>query len=95
MAARARLAAVQTPEPVLESVARLCLSLGTDGLRGELSLLRAARALACFQDDPVVSEHHLRAVAIPALRHRMRRNPLDEGSATPRVERALAELYDA
>ncbi|WP_419729676.1 ATP-binding protein [Lichenicola sp.] len=95
VAARARLAAVQTPEPVLESVARLCLSLGTDGLRGELSLLRAARALACFQDDPVVDEHHLRAVAIPALRHRMRRNPLDEGSATPRVERALAELYDA
>ena len=93
--ARALLRHVMTPDALLASVARLCLALGTDGLRGELSLLRAARALACLEGERVVLTRHLRAIAVPALRHRMRRNPLDEGSATPRVERALAELADA
>ena len=92
--ARALLRHVMTPDALLASVARLCLALGTDGLRGELSLLRAARALACLEGERVVLTRHLRAIAVPALRHRMRRNPLDEGSATPRVERALAELAD-
>ncbi|WP_428374631.1 magnesium chelatase ATPase subunit I [Lichenicoccus sp.] len=93
--ARALLRHVATPDALLRSTARLCLALGTDGLRGELSLLRAARALACLEGERVVLPRHLRAIAVPALRHRMRRNPLDEGSATPRVERALAELTDA
>nr|WP_321986462.1 magnesium chelatase ATPase subunit I [uncultured Lichenicoccus sp.] len=92
--ARALLRHVATPDALLASVARLCLALGTDGLRGELSLLRAARALACLEGERIVLPRHLRAIAVPALRHRLRRNPLDEGSAAPRVERALAELAD-
>ncbi len=92
-AGRARLAATRTPDSALELAARLCLSLGTDGLRGELTLLRAARALAAFDGDPEVAAPHLRRVAAPALRHRLRRAPLDEAGATPRVERAVAELF--
>jgi magnesium chelatase subunit I len=30
-----------------------------------------------------------------ALRHRLRRNPLDEAVSTTRVERAVAELFAA
>ncbi|TLU74061.1 magnesium chelatase ATPase subunit I [Lichenicoccus roseus] len=93
--ARALMRRVVTPDSLLQTVARLCLALGTDGLRGELSLLRAARALACLEGEHVVLPRHMRAIAVPALRHRLRRNPLDEGSATPRVERALAELAEA
>ena len=92
-AGRARLAATRTPDTALELAARLCLSLGTDGLRGELTLLRAARALAAFEGDPEVAASHLRRIAGPALRHRLRRAPLDEAGATPRVERAVAELF--
>ena len=33
------------PDAALERAARLCMSLGTDGLRGELTLMRAARAV--------------------------------------------------
>ena len=47
--ARQRLAEVETPDAVLEQAARLCLALGTDGLRGELTLMRAARALAALE----------------------------------------------
>jgi magnesium chelatase subunit I len=92
VAARARLGSVAVPDAVLEAAARLCVSLGTDGLRGELTLVRAARALAAMEGDDTVAIAHLRSVAPSALRHRLRRNPLDEVGSTTRVERALAEL---
>ncbi len=93
LAARVRLGSMGTPDAVLELAARLCIALGTDGLRGELTLLRAARALAAFEGAETIEPAHLRGVALPALRHRLRRNPLDEAGAGPRVERALADLF--
>ena len=74
-----------------ERTAQLCLSLGTDGLRGELVMGRAARALAALEGDGHVEDDHLRRVAPPALRHRLRRNPLDDVGSTVRVERAIEE----
>jgi magnesium chelatase subunit I len=91
--ARGRLGAVAAPDAVLESASRLCTTLGADGLRGELTILRAARALAAIEGDPEVDETHVRRIAPMALRHRLRRNPLDEGGSTVRVERALAEQF--
>lgn len=95
VAARNRLPAVALPDRALESAARLCMALGTDGLRGELTLARAARALASLDGAPGVEDVHLRRIATSALRHRLRRNPLDDVGATARVERSLAELFDA
>jgi magnesium chelatase subunit I len=69
------------------------MSLGTDGLRGELTLMRAARALAALDGDNDVADSHLRRVAPSALRHRLRRNPLDDAGSTVRVQRALAEMF--
>jgi magnesium chelatase subunit I len=36
---------------------------------------------------------HLRRIAASALRHRLRRNPLDETVATTRVEKALEDVF--
>ena len=69
------------------------MALGTDGLRGELTLMRAARALAALDGDREVGDAHLQRIAAPALRHRLRRNPLDDAGSTERVERAVAELF--
>ncbi|NJO37503.1 MAG: magnesium chelatase ATPase subunit I, partial [Rhizobiales bacterium] len=44
--ARAAIRDVAMPEAVVTKAAQLCMALGTDGLRGELTLIRAARALA-------------------------------------------------
>ena len=95
VAARRRLPDTQVPDAVLERAAALCLSLGTDGLRGELTLMRAARAWAALQGDAVVTDMHLKRIAAPALRHRLRRNPLDDTGSTVRVDRAIAELFGA
>jgi magnesium chelatase subunit I len=92
-AARDRLGSVLVPDPVLERAARLCLALGTDGLRGELTLMRAARAVASLDGAQVVGDEHLRRVAASALRHRLRRNPLDESGSTARVQRAVEQVF--
>ncbi len=91
-AARGRLADVSVPEAVLERAAKLCMALGTDGLRGELTLMRAARALASLESAGAVKDAHLRRVAPSALRHRLRRNPLDDAGSSVRVDRAIADV---
>ncbi|MEQ8660347.1 MAG: ATP-binding protein, partial [Gammaproteobacteria bacterium] len=57
--ARERLSEVSVPDHALERAASLCLALGTDGLRGELTLIRAARALAALDGDAMVADRHL------------------------------------
>jgi magnesium chelatase subunit I len=93
VAARKRLPQVEVPDEVLTRAAQLCMQLGTDGLRGELALVRAARALAAFDGVAVVNDEHLRRMAAPALRHRLRRNPLDESGSGTRVHRAVEEVF--
>ncbi len=90
---RERLGAIETPDETLARASELCLALGTDGLRGELSLIRAARALACLDGDDRVETGHLRKAAPSALRHRLRRDPLDEAGSTARIARAVEEVF--
>jgi magnesium chelatase subunit I len=93
--AQRRLSKIKTPDAVLERGARLCMEIGADGLRGELTLLRAARALAALEGKKTVTNAHLAEVAPMALRHRLRRNPLDDSGSTVRIERALEALGSA
>jgi magnesium chelatase subunit I len=93
--AKARLPEVEVPDAALERASELCMKLGTDGLRGELTLIRAARAFAALEGDDQVTDAHLKRVAPPALRHRLRRNVLDDAGSTTRVERAIEELFGA
>lgn len=90
--ARALMNQVEVPEAILEKAVELCCKLGADGLRGELTLLRAARARAALDGKDTVSEEDLRAVAVSALRHRLRKDPLDDTDASVRVERAISEV---
>ena len=93
VAAKRRLPDVETPDQLISDCARLCLELGSDGLRGELTLLRAARALAAFEGASSPALAHLIEVAPSALRHRLRRDPLDEAGSTARVARALTACF--
>lgn len=93
--ARKRLDALDVPDTVLRASARLCAAVGTDGVRGELALLRGARALAAFEGTKQVTLDHLRTIAPSALRHRLRRNVLDDVGSTARIARAVAEVLPA
>lgn len=93
--ARARLCEVAVPEAVIARAATLCSKLGTDGLRGELTAVRAARAAASLDRETEVGPRHLRRVASLALRHRLRRDVLEDVGSTARIERVVAEVFDA
>jgi magnesium chelatase subunit I len=93
--ARKRVDSVVIDDEMLGRATALCVALGTDGLRGELTLMRASRATAALDGARKVTLEHLRQVAPLALRHRLRRNPLDDTSSTSRVERAVAEVLAA
>jgi magnesium chelatase subunit I len=95
VAGRTRLPAVLISDAARERAAQLCMALGTDGLRGDLTLIRAARAYAALQGDAAITDVHFKRIAAPALRHRLRRNPLDDSGSTVRVDRAVAELMGA
>jgi magnesium chelatase subunit I len=92
--ARAGVDQVEVPPEMLEAAAELCMALGTDGLRGELTLVRAARALAALAGRDSVALADLRAMAPSVLRHRLRRDPLDESGSSARIEKALVALFD-
>lgn len=94
-AAQARIGEIVVPDAVLEQGSRLCMAVGADGLRGELTLLRASRALAALEGRNAVTDADLRKIAPMALRHRLRRGPLDEQASTARIDRALDELKAA
>jgi magnesium chelatase subunit I len=82
---------VEIADQALARIAGLCAALGTDGLRGELTLMRAARALAAYQGASQVTVDHIRAMAEAALAHRLRRDPLDDTRAAVRVQKILDE----
>ena len=91
--AKKALPKVKTPAKVLRDTAALCKAVGADGLRGELTLMRGARAYAALEGDAAVTLDHLKAMAPLSLRHRLRRDVLDETGSTVRIERALEELF--
>ena len=93
--ARKLLASVVVDDDMLTLCARLCQQLGTDGLRAELTLLRATRALAAMQGKKKVTSEHLKTIAPLALRHRLRRNPLDDTDSGERVNRCLQDILAA
>lgn len=92
--ARTLIAESEMADEVIELASAICLRLGVDGLRGELTLTRAARARAALDGRTETTKADIMAVAPMALRHRLRRDPLDEAGSAARVERALQEMAD-
>src|ERR1700730_2740189 len=62
---------------LLMLIAQLCVSLKVDGHRGELTIARAARAVAAFEGRAKASAYDVERVAVMSLRHRLRRDPLE------------------
>ena len=94
-ALRARLAGARAgsvPDDLVDVVARLCVSVGAEGLRADLVICRAAAALAGWEGRAVASVEDVRRVAPLALAHRRRRSPFeDAGIDQSEVDEALEE----
>jgi magnesium chelatase subunit I len=90
--AKALLTQVSMDDKVLTDIARLCMNLGIDGHRGELTITRTAYAYAALQGDTVVTMKHVREIAGLCLRHRLRKDPLETVDAGEKIDRELAKV---
>ena len=101
---RARIADIGVDDRIVDYAVRLVratrewpgIALGA-GPRGSIALIRAARAAAVIAERDYVIPDDIKAVALPALRHRIALSPeLDmEGSSGDDVLRALLEKVEA
>ena len=91
--ARGNLGKVEVPRPVLEKIAQRAADLKVDGHRGELTIMRAARALAAFDSRRAVSDEHVKKVSAMSLRHRLRRDALDETATSEQIEQAVDQVF--
>ncbi|WP_321887336.1 ATP-binding protein [Paraburkholderia bannensis] len=74
-AARAALGSLGWSDAVHERAAQLCVDAAVDGMRADLVMLRAARALAAFDGAAQIAPEHVDQVADAVLVHRRRALP--------------------
>jgi magnesium chelatase subunit I len=91
--ARTLLPSLQFDDAVHVRVSELCIAARVDGLRADLVMLRAARALAALEEATAVSVEHVERVAESVLLHRRKeeRAPSDQGA----VQRAKQRPQDS
>ena len=80
MAAAARLrecVPAEIPTELVELASAVAVEVGAEGLRADITLCRAAAALAGWEGRSSADESDLRRVSHLVLAHRRRRNPLD------------------
>ena len=85
---------VKLPRELLTRIAQFCAELKVDGHRGELTIMRAARALAAFEGRKSVDEDDVKRVVGMSLRHRLRRDILEETATTERIEQAVESVLN-
>lgn len=83
---------VELTHEVLLKIAELCLALNVDGHRGELTIARTASALAALNHKKKVTLDEVRNVAGLSLRHRLRKDPLDNTDSGVKIEQAADKV---
>lgn len=82
--ARAALRDFDFDDAVHARVSELCIAAQVDGLRADLVMLRAARALAALEGAHRVETKHVECVAEAVLRHRRREQEAPPHETPPR-----------
>jgi magnesium chelatase subunit D len=78
--AREAVRTVRMPRELLFLIANACSELGVDGHRADLTMARAAAALAALEGREGPTAEDVRSVAPLVLAHRMRRKPFEDVS---------------
>ncbi|MBM3224612.1 MAG: magnesium chelatase, partial [Candidatus Tectomicrobia bacterium] len=78
IAAQHRLPAVQLDDAMLRLITGICMDFEVDGMRADITMYRAALALAAYEGRTQVIEDDVRQVARLVLPHRRRRQPFDQ-----------------
>ena len=69
---------VKLPEEIYDKVVSITSSLNLDGHRGDIVLIKSARAYSAFVEKKEVDKEALKKVAWFSLKHRLKRLPFEE-----------------
>ena len=89
--AKALLDQVIYSDTCLELAADICIRMGVDGHRADITLIKTAVTHAAFQGRSKVEKEDMQVAAMLALPHRMRRRPFEEGVADLHTLREVIE----
>ncbi|MEW6720103.1 MAG: magnesium chelatase ATPase subunit I, partial [Thermodesulfobacteriota bacterium] len=91
--ARAALPGIGLPDALLESVVTVVAELGVAGHRGDITVLKAAKALAAIKGLPAPDAECLSDAFRMGLPHRLKEDPFEEtASGRKRLEETLARF---
>lgn len=93
-AARERLSKVEMDRDLKVQVSEVCSVLDVDGLRGDMVVNRAARALVAYEGRTKVTQDDVERVIGLALAHRMRKDPLDSMDGSSKVQMVYQKVFD-
>jgi Mg-chelatase subunit ChlI len=85
-----RVSMVQINDLALEKAVDICIKLGVDGHRGDLTIIKTALTLSAWEDKPITEEMIIKAAEL-ALPHRMRRKPFQDVDFN--VKERLLEVF--
>ena len=92
--AQGRLNEVQIDEDLRLKISAICGELDVDGLRGDIVTNRASRALAAFEGRLEVTEEDIARVISCSLRHRLRKDPLEQIDSGDRVIKVFCKIFE-
>lgn len=91
--AQERLKSVTIDYDLRVKISQMCAELDVDGLRGDIVTNRAAKALTAFEGRTDVTVDDIRRVATLALRHRLRKDPMESIDSGYKVEKVFAQVF--
>ena len=93
-AAQANLSKVKIDDDLRLNISAICGELDVDGLRGDIVTNRSAKAIAAFEGRDEVSDEDIARVITCSLRHRLRKDPLEQVDSGEKVIKAFCKVFE-
>ncbi|MGJ3252368.1 MAG: magnesium chelatase ATPase subunit I [Elainellaceae cyanobacterium] len=74
-------------------ISQVCSELNVDGLRGDIVINRAAKALAALEGRTEATVDDIRRVVVLCLRHRLRKDPLESIDSGYKVMKVFSQVF--
>ena len=94
IAAQKNLSKVKIDDDLRLNISAICGELDVDGLRGDIVTNRSAKAIAAFEGRDEVSDDDVARVITCSLRHRLRKDPLEQVDSGEKVIKAFCKVFE-
>ena len=94
VAAQKNLSKVKIDDDLRLNISAICGELDVDGLRGDIVTNRSAKAIAAFEGRDEVSDDDVARVITCSLRHRLRKDPLEQVDSGEKVIKAFCKVFE-